>query len=465
MTWRQRWAGVFGLDSRSLALFRIGLGLLLIQDAMQRLLDVGALFADDGVVPPELVPWSRYRHSLLFLTGSAEAQGAWLLLLAAVGVAITLGWRTRWMKPLAWVLVCSVQARSPLVLYGGDVLLRMLLFWSLFLPLDGQAAVRPQAAPRRVLGLPAVAYVLQVFLMYAVTLILKDGPPWWNGTAVHMALQVDIFTHDAGRALLAWPAVTAFLTWFTVVVEIVGTVLILSPWGGWRLRVLVMAVFAAFHLGTAVTMAIALFPWVSLLCWVPLIPSEVWDRLGWRGEVGEVSLPAGLRWARDGVVAVALLAVIWWNLGSLGLPAFAVRGTPRAAIMSVYLDQYWNMYAPEPLRDDGWWVLDGTTVDGRQVDLLSGGALTSFDKPTGIAHRYGGPRWRKHMRSLWEKRHAKLRTPYLRWACQTWNDQAEGGDVVQSVEMVWLLERTPLPGQAAPPPKPIRLQRYACPEG
>ena len=36
------------------------------------------------------------------------------------------------------------------------------------------------------------------------------------------------------------------------------------------------------------------------------------------------------------------------------------------------LDQFWNMFAPYPLKYDGWHVMRGKLRDGTVVDLLSG---------------------------------------------------------------------------------------------
>src|SRR6185312_201958 len=47
-----RWHEVFALDVRSLALFRIGLGLLLLADLGQRVLDLNAHYTDAGRTSP-----------------------------------------------------------------------------------------------------------------------------------------------------------------------------------------------------------------------------------------------------------------------------------------------------------------------------------------------------------------------------------------------------------------------------
>ena len=46
------------------------------------------------------------------------------------------GYRTKIATCIVWALTVSLQNRNMLIHSGADDLLRMVLFWSLFLPLD-----------------------------------------------------------------------------------------------------------------------------------------------------------------------------------------------------------------------------------------------------------------------------------------------------------------------------------------
>lgn len=52
------------------------------------------------------------------------------------GVLLAIGYRTRLMTVVNFVLITSLQARNILVLHGGDVLMKLLCFWAMFLPLE-----------------------------------------------------------------------------------------------------------------------------------------------------------------------------------------------------------------------------------------------------------------------------------------------------------------------------------------
>lgn len=66
-------------------------------------------------------------------------------------------------------------------------------------------------------------------------------------------------------------------------------------------------------------------------------------------------------------MAVLLIYVLWWNLG-------AVSAVPMPAPVGhigtlLAISQRWDMFAPSPLKDDGWYVVPGMLRNGRTIDL------------------------------------------------------------------------------------------------
>jgi hypothetical protein len=51
--------------------------------------------------------------------------------------AVALGYYTRLAMFLSWYPVISLHDRNPIILHNGDGVLRLLLFWGMFLPLGG----------------------------------------------------------------------------------------------------------------------------------------------------------------------------------------------------------------------------------------------------------------------------------------------------------------------------------------
>src|ERR1700676_4296238 len=113
-----------GIDIRSLALFRMGFGLLILGDVLVRLPDIRALYSDDGVLPRSAL----IAHALDTWNISLHlANGTWqfgLILFIIEGLfalALTFGYQTRLASVVSWFLCISLQSRNPIVLQGGDV--------------------------------------------------------------------------------------------------------------------------------------------------------------------------------------------------------------------------------------------------------------------------------------------------------------------------------------------------------
>jgi hypothetical protein len=123
------------------------------------------------------------------------------------------------------------------------------------------------------------------------------------------------------------------------------------------------------------------------------------------------------------------------------------------------LDQSWSMFAPFPAKDDGWYVIPGKLRDGATVDIFRAGRPVSFSKPT-----YGSLEFKNHR---WVKFHENLRNRpflqpgYARQLCRDWNRRHRDGEILEELEIIYVLEVT----QPAPEYSPIEKQSkytYKC---
>lgn len=277
---------LFSIDTRSLTLFRVGLALLLLADLVTRAPSLEAFYTDLGVMPRSFVidnlqdVWS---FSLHLASGRLYFQAFLFVCAGLAALLLLVGWKTRLMTFLSWVLLVSLHVRNPEVLSSGDILLRVLLFWGLFLPLglhwsvDRARATNEQDIPARVLSVATAAVLLQAAFVYLFTWLLKTGGPWRDGSAVRLALNWDQGTTWLGRALLELPPpLLSLMTHGVVGFELLGPLLLFMPIFTARVRLMILPLFALMHLTFGTAMILGTFPFVSIVSLIPFLPTRFW---------------------------------------------------------------------------------------------------------------------------------------------------------------------------------------------
>jgi hypothetical protein len=113
------------------------------------------------------------------------------------------------------------------------------------------------------------------------------------------------------------------------------------------------------------------------------------------------------------------------------------------------LDQSWSIFAPNPPRDDGWYVIPGRLRGGSEVNLLDGDRPLSEGKPT-IAERdrlYPTMQWRTYFINLNRAVGKSLLPAYADYLCRRWNERHSGSQALEQVEVIFIDETTVPPGQ------------------
>ena len=466
------------IDTRALSALRIALGALLLADLALRARDLTAFYTDQGVLTLSgYIATSEPLHlSIHAISGEAWVQAILFLLAGALGAALLVGYRTTTATVGSWLLLVSLQNRMPVVLNSGDVLLRVLLFWAIFLPLGARWSVdsrHGRATRGRVLRVAGVALLLQTLLVYVINAVFKlGGEVWLAGNGIEYVLSLGQFTILLGDVLAPvagwlWPLDYLWLAMLSF------SWLLLGLTGRWRGAF--VGLFALMHLGMALTMQLGLFPFVSIASLLPFLPATVWDsamaRLGgappvnagrqgldrlssWLPRITVGDVPPALQRLRSAVTTVIpivfVVLILLWNLQHLGLnevvDADVSPDETEWALELTRTDQYWNMFAPNPLNTDGWVVAPGLLENGSRVDAFGGGQLT-FDRPPDVSATFPNARWRKYLSRLW--RYDTVHRDYFaEYLCDRWNRQRETR--LENVTAVYMTQRTRIDGSPEP---------------
>ncbi len=576
----------FGADLRSMAALRVGCALIVILDLIQRSSDLVAHYTDQGIAPRMLVidHTNRWSVSLHQISGIWQWQMALFIIAAVAALALLVGYRTRLASIFTWGLCVSLITRNPYVGYSADVLLRLMLFWGMFLPWGAvysvDAAWRDNPPPsRQFLSLGTIAFAIQIVSVYLFSVMLKSGKEWWSeGSAIYYALSIDYLATPIGKALRDAPYFTLkLLTWSVLVLEAIAPLALLLPSKKVLVRLGAVLVIVALHLSISSVLFVGNFPLLGITGMLFFLPGQFWDLLeqkfvGASGagikiyydddcgsclrtvriikmffllpaveSAGAQSVPeidAAMRqrnswvvvdrqgqyhYGFDGVVVVVGESPILWPLTPLlrlavtrwcgervyryvamhrriscellprHSPGYDLNPRFRLAIdailavligyvfvlnlstirrlgvrlpspwqdvsISAGLDQSWNMFAPFPAKDDGWYVIPGKLRNGATVDVFRAGKPVSFSKPT-----YGSLEFKNHR---WVKFHENLRSRpflqpgYARHLCRDWNRRHRRGETLDELEIIYVLEVT----QPAPEYSPIEKQskyKFKC---
>ena len=455
---------LFGIDPRSLALFRMAMAALLLADLTIRATDLRAMYTDDGMFSRALIcrlATTIWNWSFHFGSGSWGYQAMLFGIAAVLALALLVGFETRLATLGSWLMLVSLQHRVPPILSGAEILLRMLLFWAMFLPLGRVWSVDRWLDKRRgtvviqdrqtqVLSVASAAILLQMALMYFFSAIFKSNAQWLHGDVIAGTLRHDFFASPLGAHLLQYPRLLAGMTWTTFALEWAAPLLLFFPGRKARLRLVLIAVLAAMHLSIALFLEVGLFSYVAMTGLALFLPAEFWNsrllsRFSRRSDEDKQLAGAGkyiaekrsrFFYAAQGLCLVLLIYVFAINLN--GLPSRPLAPlTPekwKPLTTAFGLGQRWGMFDSIPSMD-GWYIARAKLKDGSEVDLLRNGAAVDWTRPRFPTRMYRNYFWQKLFREMAyydEQGFQVLRTPVAEYLCRNWN--ARNSEEKQIVE-------------------------------
>lgn len=298
------------VDPRTLGLFRIAMGALLLTNLYDRVggHDLVAFYSNEGLFPNHWAlfrpPTHGYWSLWLGFSTPGEMQAV-VAAIAAIYLGYLLGWKTRAMQVLALLAYASLNMRFLLIQHGGNVVVNVLLVWSLFLPLGARfsldallgslrAKVERTAAELNARAFapevrPVVAFAffclcLNFAGIYFFNALHKNGMGWRDGSIIHWILwQSRMATPFAVWLRLHEPGwLSPLLTYSTLAIEWALPFMILAPVFQRWVKPAVFLSIVGLHGGIAMVSALGPFGWAMMCFGVSqLLPAHLaWAR-GW----------------------------------------------------------------------------------------------------------------------------------------------------------------------------------------
>jgi hypothetical protein len=431
----------YALDPRALSLLRIGLAIVIITDLIIRAGDLSAHYTDEGVWPAANVKnfsWKTGYWTIHALSGSYWWEALLFAVHGLFAFFLLIGFRTRLSSLIVLLLYISLHNRNLFINQAGDDLIRLMLFWGLFLPWNSFYAVDSRKIKNKWKQqlLPNLGYLLLIATVYFFTVCLKYGDEWRKEySAVYYALSLEQLRMPyTGDWLYTHPQLMKILTFASYYIELIIPVLILFPAKKGWLRLTAFFLLFCLHIGIGLSIYVGLFFIINIVTAIGLLPSFVMDWLEKkipfmnflsRSAVLHANYSVAernrMRWFTNVICAVAIVVSLIVNLSAVKWFRYELADAAAVPVNALRFDQYWGMFSPNVLKRDGWYVYYGIDSIGRQWDISRNEDYVSFEKPKSIIKIHPTDRWRKLTENIQRDDMNFLRILYCKYKLRRWN--------------------------------------------
>ena len=280
----------FRLSFVSLAILRMGLGIVQIVDTWWRIPYINDFYTDTSILPRDaLVQLTGGQHtfSILNASGNYYVQLAFAVITIVIAILLLVGYKTRMMTILSFIMIISYDARNPMISSGADLLIRMTTLWAMFLPLNKVYSMdrllgytkelTPEEYKNGVLTPATIALTLQICIVYFSTVYHKSQPVWRESfLATYYALSLEDFRLPLGTLVYPYYNLLKGFTVMTIVFEFMAPLLILNPLYNRYTRLLGVFMICSLHMGFGNMLMVGIFPYIGIASALALIPHKTY---------------------------------------------------------------------------------------------------------------------------------------------------------------------------------------------
>lgn len=417
---------------------RIGIGLIILSDLIIRAFDLTVHYTQEGILPVSLLlefDLRPLRWSFHYLDDSFGYQAFLFCLHGLITLFLIAGYRTRLFTVISWVFLVSLQNRNPFIQQSGDDLLRLVLFWAMFLPWGNFYSVDSRKKDQKIKNYFSAAsfgYLLLIVSVYLFSAIQKTSPEWrTEGTAIYYALSLDQLKIGLGDWLYQFPALMKVLTFLVFYYfELLVPVLLLLPLRNQKIRVLCVFSIILLHLGISVTLYVGLFFIIGIVSSLGLLPSGVMNwfdkkiikaKTDFSSAFLKTKLSPLLKTTRNSFLILVAAFCLFYNIGYIESFRYALDDRSQYITNLLKLEQYWGMFSPGVYKTDGWYIYRGIKSNDSIWDIYNNKPGLDYTKPKDIDKMYKSDRWRKFAENYEKNGYNFMRPYYCKYLIREWN--------------------------------------------
>ena len=297
---------MYGFDPRSLVAMRITIALVVLLDIHGRtsplddFLSLHAFYGPNGVWTREHAQTMNPDNAFVIHYGVNSVSGMKLLFAveAAAALFMLVGKNTRFATFICWALSVGSHRRNDLIAHGGDKMMRSVLLWMCFMPVQpctidagtfNVSSFRQllfSKQPRQWLTFATVGLSIQLGLLYVFSTFHKSYISYVStADAVKCILQFEGYTmmHPLAIAIAEYcpEVILKCLSRTTFFSELVFGTILCFPASAYpqRMRTIALVVLMLLQIGFKLLLALGTFQWIMLSAQIGCLPSYFWECL------------------------------------------------------------------------------------------------------------------------------------------------------------------------------------------
>ena len=162
------------------------------------------------------------------------------------------------------------------------------------------------------------------------------------------------------------------------------------------------------------------------------------------------------------ILSFFIFITLAWNIeGITNSKYFKIESPFDEIVFALQLNQQWNMFAPRPMRDDGWFITEAMLASGVKWDILNNHEI-KFQKPDAVQNTYPSSQWRKFMLNLRTDDNGTYKLWFGRYLCRRWNDTHPDSLSLTDYKLSFMRETTPQMGSPLPAPAMEVVWNHHC---